>query len=68
MFIEYVYKNKKDLRCRSFFYGADGGTRTRMSYARYPLKIVCMPVSPHPHIVLRLSYYSFCQHKSQGIF
>lgn len=49
-------------------FGADGGTRTRMSYARYPLKIVCMPVSPHPHIVLRLFYYSFCGLNSQAFF
>ncbi len=50
------------------FDGADGGTRTRMSYARHPLKMVCMPVSPHPHAVLRLFYYSFCTVKSQAFF
>ena len=32
-----------------FLSGAEGGTRTRTGLARYPLKIVCLPVPPPRH-------------------
>jgi hypothetical protein len=31
------------------FFGADDGTRTHTSVARHPLKMVRLPVPPHPH-------------------
>ena len=33
------------------FVSADGETRTRTGVAHYPLKIACLPVPPHPHLI-----------------
>jgi hypothetical protein len=40
-----IEENKKAAEKAAFFAGAEGGTRTRMSIARHPLKMVCLPNS-----------------------